>query len=515
MFAFEVVVRQELADLSSGRLDTVVSGHLQLSLDVSESAFGECIVVAVVRAARATVHSSIARPGVLAAAVRVVDQARLRLPLLDSLMQHRQHEVFGHVVVEVPGDDPSGVPIHESGQAQYQVVPKQARFVKQMFEWVGIERVSIREVERRLRKQGVPTSKGLKWHAFTIRKLLTNPAYQGTAIFGRSRVGERRPARVRPARGMSEHPKNPSSRYATDPKDQIEIPVPALISPDLFQAVAEQLKENREKFRQQVESPGYLLQGLIECGCCGYTWYGKGITRITKNPKAPYPYYRCIGMDSFRFSGTKPCSYRPVRLDRLDTVIWNDVCTLLQNPQDLQQEFERRLGTDQEPDINLEQVQKQIQVVQRSISRLIDAYECGLLEKGEFEPRIAKARERLQRLQSESATATDHKSQREELRLVLSHLDDFASQVREGLDKANFATRKEIIRSLVKVIKIDEHNVRITYRMTPALLTKAPQGAIFGNIVTTVYSALIREIGQKGDASRFVKADKGLFGLKQ
>jgi hypothetical protein len=31
----------------------------------------------------------------------------------------------------------------------------------------------------------------------------------------------------------------------------------------------------------------------------------------------------------------------------------------------------------------------------------------------------------------------------------------------------------------------------------------------------TLYSALIREISQKGDASRFLKADKGLFGLKQ
>jgi hypothetical protein len=31
----------------------------------------------------------------------------------------------------------------------------------------------------------------------------------------------------------------------------------------------------------------------------------------------------------------------------------------------------------------------------------------------------------------------------------------------------------------------------------------------------TQYSALIREISQKGDASRFLKADKGLFGLKQ
>ena len=31
----------------------------------------------------------------------------------------------------------------------------------------------------------------------------------------------------------------------------------------------------------------------------------------------------------------------------------------------------------------------------------------------------------------------------------------------------------------------------------------------------TLYSALLREISQKDDASRFIKADKGLFGLKQ
>ena len=113
MFAFEVVVRQELTDRFSGSLDTVVSGHFEFSREGSEPAFGECVVVAVIRAANAlnyacaTQHGSIARPGVLATAVRVVDQALGGLPLFDGLMQHRQHEVFGHVIGHVPGNDPS------------------------------------------------------------------------------------------------------------------------------------------------------------------------------------------------------------------------------------------------------------------------------------------------------------------------------------------------------------------------------------------------------------------------
>ena len=55
-----------------------------------------------------------------------------------------------------------------------------------------------------------------------------------------------------------------------------------------------------------------------------------------------------------------------------------------------------------------------------------------------------------------------------------------------------------------------------TKAMIEAMATKgywtSPGGA---TPWATLYSALIREIGQKGDASRFVKADKGLFGLKQ
>jgi site-specific DNA recombinase len=364
------------------------------------------------------------------------------------------------------------------GQAQYQVVFEEARLVQQMFEWVGRDRLPLREVGRRLRKQRIPSPKGKSWHVFTVRKLLTNPAYKGKAIFGKTRVGERRPP-LRPARGMPEHPRRNVARFPGRVEDQLVIPVPAIISAELFDAVAEQIAENRKRYRQQVKSPGYLLQGLLVCGCCGYAWYGKGITRFTRNDQAPYPYYRCIGMDAARFDNMKVCQYRPIRLDRLDAAVWADVCAVLQNPRALQEEFERRLAGAQQPEMNLDQLQKQIRSVQRSVSRLIDAYEDGLLQKNEFEPRLARTRERLERLQQEHSAIAERAAQRQELRLVLSHLDDFAQRVREGLDGADFETRKEIIRSLVKVIKIEEQNVRITYRITPRPFADGPSGGQF------------------------------------
>ena len=48
-----------------------------------------------------------------------------------------------------------------------------------------------------------------------------------------------------------------------------------------------------------------------------------------------------------------------------------------------------------------DQLTKLITQVRKSISRLIDAYGDGLLEKLEFEPRVTAARERLSRLEQE------------------------------------------------------------------------------------------------------------------
>ena len=43
----------------------------------------------------------------------------------------------------------------------------------------------------------------------------------------------------------------------------------------------------------------------------------------------------------------------------------------------------------------------------------------------------------------------------------------------------------------------------------------ATQAAQFHNIVHAVYAAIIREIANKGDDSRFVKVERGKFSLKQ
>jgi site-specific DNA recombinase len=76
------------------------------------------------------------------------------------------------------------------GAAQYQVVLEEAKVVRQIFEWVACDGASLREVCRRLQREGIKTQTGKDaWDPATIVGMLKNPAYTGSAAFGKTRVG--------------------------------------------------------------------------------------------------------------------------------------------------------------------------------------------------------------------------------------------------------------------------------------------------------------------------------------
>ncbi len=368
---------------------------------------------------------------------------------------------------------------HEGGgQARYRIILEQARVVTQIFDWVGRQRCSIGEVCRRLKSEGICTHTGKEfWDRTTIWAMLRNPAYKGTAAFGKTQVTEPRP-RLRTQRGRPEHPRCPKATTDTTPEDRIPIPVPAIIDEDVFAAVQEQLAENRRRNRLSARGARYLLQGLLVCKRCGYAFYGKPISRSSaKGKKRNYAYYRCIGTDAYRFGGHRVCENKQVRTDLLDDAVWQDVCTLLADPARIRVEYQRRLDRkDSGASREAKQLSTLIQRVKRGIARLIDAYEEGLLEKAEFEPRIRDARQRQQKLEEEARAVSDRAEEAEALRLVIGRLEEFAQRVRDGLQETDWKTRREIIRTLVKRVEVDEEEVRVVYKVDSLPFHEGPEG---------------------------------------
>jgi site-specific DNA recombinase len=364
------------------------------------------------------------------------------------------------------------------GPAAYEIVLEQARVVRQIFAWVGQERLSLGEVCRRLQNQGIPTATGKSWwDRATVWGLLQNPAYKGQAAYGKTRSGPLRP-RLRPLRGQPASPRRACSTYAVPAEEQVPIPVPALVDPALFDAVQEQLAENRRRQRERRQGARYLLQGLLVCGTCGHAYYGKPVGFKTGPGQRPSrAYYRCIGSDAYRFGGQRLCGNPQVRTDLLEEAVWQEVCSLLQEPQRIAREHERRLAKPALDD-SVESLKALAQKVKRGIGRLIDAYQEGLIDRVQFEPRLAQAQERLQTLHDQITTLAAEQSRQQDLQLVITQVETFAKTLEGSLEQADWSTKRQVIRTLVKQIEIGNESVKVVYRIDSLPFVQAPERGV-------------------------------------
>jgi site-specific DNA recombinase len=142
--------------------------------------------------------------------------------------------------------------------------------------------------------------------------MLKNEAYRGTTLFGKTTASERR-SRLRPHRGQEEHPRRVRSLISTPRESQIPIPVPALVTDELFAATQEHLHENKKRNRRPPQGVRYLLQGLLVCKRCGYSYCGQSMTHARKNATSKsYQYYFCTGTMFGRCDRERVCWNRSV-----------------------------------------------------------------------------------------------------------------------------------------------------------------------------------------------------------
>src|SRR4051812_382182 len=263
-----------------------------------------------------------------------------RAKILERSRRGKRHAAHGGAVNVLSGA-PYGyryIPKTEGGgQARYEIVLDEARVVRQIFAWVGRDRLTLGEVCRRLTAAGERTRTGKPvWDRATVWTMLRNPAYMGRAAFGKTRAAPLTPPRLRPQRGRPAQPRRAVTTTEVPAAEWLSVPVPALIEAALFAAVQEQLAVNRQHARQQQRGARYLLQGLVVCATCGYAYYGKAISlRAAKGQRRDYAYYRCLGTDAYRFGGERVCANPQVRTDRLDAAVWQTVRELLEQPERL------------------------------------------------------------------------------------------------------------------------------------------------------------------------------------
>ena len=349
----------------------------------------------------------------------------------------------------------------DEAPAAYEVIEAEARVVRDVYEHYTVTGWSIGAITRWLNGEGIATRKaGARWERSTVWAMLRNPAYRGTACFGKTRVAARQRV-TRPLRLKGGIASRDSAHHERPRDEWIEIPVPALIDEPTFARAQELLQENKVRARRRTIEPS-LVQGLVSCRKCGYA-----LSRTsTRSSARKISYYRCIGSDAWRHLGGPRCDNRPMRQDLLDQIVWTEVMRLLEDPALIQQELDRRLAAAQAADpmkTRTQTVERDLARVRKSIERLLTAYQEDLVSLEQLRDRMPQLRQRDQTLQRElDAIAAQTRDRAAYLRLAET-LSAFLARLRDAADTLDITERQRIVRLVVKEVLVDEETIVIRH----------------------------------------------------
>jgi site-specific DNA recombinase len=351
----------------------------------------------------------------------------------------------------------------ESG-AVYEICEHEAVLVAEMFRRYTDEAASIADLARWLTEQRVPTRTGKHiWDRSVIWAMLRNPAYAGTAMFGKT-ISVQQAAGINRAARLAGRSTPTAHKTIDRPREEwTAIAVPAIITAQTFARAEQRLADNKRFAARNTKIPS-LLQGLTACAGCGYAYY-RTSTRTT-NKKIFY--YRCLGSDDYRYPGGRVCANTPVRADYLDRIVWDHITALIADPALIAAEIDKRLATARTADPAVAEhrrLQAALTKTTTTIARMITAFAEQLITIDELRTRMPDLRARETNLHNQIQAIDAQTADRGAYLKLAQDLQGFLGQLRHATDTAAVPERQRILRLLVKDILVGPETITIRHHI--------------------------------------------------
>ena len=323
---------------------------------------------------------------------------------------------------------------------------------------------SIADLTRWLTSENAPTRTGkARWDRSVVWGMLRNPAYAGTAVFGKTQVLQESPGLNRRARLEGRSVPRASKTVDRPREEWIEIPVPAIVTAGTFDRAARRLADNKRYAARNSKVPS-LLQGLAACTACGYGYY-RTSTRTTN--KKIY-YYRCLGSDDYRYEGGRVCGNKPVRADYLNDVVWDHITALLADPALIRAEITKRLDAARTADPATRQrnrLELALAKAATAITAMIEAYAEQLITIDELRTRMPRLRARETNLRGQIDALDAQLADRDAYLKLAGDLEGFLAQLHGNAATATVEDRQRVLRLLVKDVLVGPEKITIRHRI--------------------------------------------------
>jgi tRNA-specific 2-thiouridylase len=346
----------------------------------------------------------------------------------------------------------------------------EAKVVKMIYDWYTEDKLNIRQIQAKLFELKIPTKydalknteknrkmKGLKkypvgwWSEVTIRNVLANEAYTGRWYCCKNQTIKLDVANLRTGR--------PKVRQIKRAKEEwFPIEIPRIVSDEQHKKGLLQARKNL-MFAKRCTKQTYLLQGLIRCGKDHLKYRGH-------QEKSGVIYYYC--KSRMNNNPVENCNSPYLRADQIEPIVWNTVKSILENPEEVFNNFRDESILNEERAKSIEgrldyiaSAIKKLEVAKKRITEAFKAEVISLPELRKEKTDIELSEEKL--ISERDALMMKLNVQHD----VSAKIDLFKETCHKFLSKINDPKivterlKKDIIKLLIDEVVIEGESVKI------------------------------------------------------
>ncbi len=341
--------------------------------------------------------------------------------------------------------------------AHLEVYEPEARVVRSIFRDYVQNNVTIRQITRGLNDDGIPSPSGKDiWGFSTICRLLRNEAYIGRAYFNRREDIVDRQAKK-------------GKRRVLRPRDQwIAIPVPTIVSEEIFEAAQRVSRDNSKWSPRRAEPGHWLLRYILKCGHCGV---GVSCHTMRGRNGTVHRYYYCHRHDPLVAKGEhRRCPERNVRADELDAFVFEQIRTAMLHPQMLLAGQDavasrRRPSGDELLEAEVARFNRKIDAASAERRRVADLYQGGFIEQHELMRRGKELDARRRALEAQRETLIGERKELAQQNRLRQRVAGFAEKITATIDRLDFDQRQKLLRLVIEEVRVEGWRVEIRLRI--------------------------------------------------
>ena len=260
---------------------------------------------------------------------------------------------------------------YEKGpDGQPRIVEDQAETVRLIYK-LFLDGLMPSGIAKRLTAQGIPSPAGKQvWYSGTVESILTNEKYKGDALLQKTFC-------------VNFLTKETKRNEGELPQYYVEQSHPAIISPEVFDEVQQELKRRREA--RYVGRSGCFSSKII-CGECG-SYYGRKVWH--SNDKYRTVIWRC----QHKYDNGEPCKTPHVTEDQIKAAFVTEMNRVIANKDQVLADIRMLIVmlTDtrelEERDVV---AGKELEAISESMCKLVDAYAHALIEQTAYDDRYVE-----------------------------------------------------------------------------------------------------------------------------